>query len=836
MWRAWIILVVMCSAWDRPVAAQETPLPKELKPYFRPPVKYQNDLGNYRSPLLFQNGKRVSTKAEWRKRRQEILKTWHKHMGQWPKIIKSPKIQYLDKERRGNITQHHVRIEIAPGRMTDDAYLLVPDGKGPFPAVVVVYYDAKTGIGRGKVGLRDFAYQLAKRGFVTLSLGSAPETYYPNKKSPLQPLSFHAYVAVNCYQLLAGLPFVDALRIGIVGHSYGGKWALFAACLFEQFSCAAWSDPGIVFDEKRSNVNYWDRWYLGHEPGKVRPRGRPSKKNPRTGPYKTLVEKGHDLHELHALMAPRPFLVSGGAEDRPERWKALNHTIAVNKLLGFPNRVGMTNRKGHGPTEKSNEQIYKFFEHFLKPKTARIAKQSNVDGCDPTCFLSPAQGKRKAIPIGSRLELMVDDYLISRTTGSAKLHLHKPTPKEVVLTTSHPWEGNTCAYFTIFQDGDIYRMYYRGSHYDVKTKRAAHREVTCYAESKDGIHWKKPKLGLFEFNGSKDNNIVWDGIGTHNFTPFKDLNPKAPKNSRYKALGRGRPRGKRGLYAFQSADGIHWKLMYKEPVITQGAFDSQNLAFWDPHAKLYREYHRTFRGVRDIQTGTSHDFLKWTKPVFLKYPGAAREHLYTNAVRPYPRAPHILIGFPTRYQPKRGSQVEPIFMTSRDGVTFRQWKEPVIPVTAPKDRDGNRSNYMTWGLVQLPEKPKEYSVYATEAYYTGPDSRVRRFTYRVDGFVSLRASKKVGEMITKKISFGGKNLRLNFTTKKKGSIRVEIQDGKSGKPIPGYALKDCMPIKGDALEQIVSWRGGKNVQHLAGRSVRLRFVLRDADLYSFRFR
>jgi len=127
-----------------------------------------------------------------------------------------------------------------------------------------------------------------------------------------------------------------------------------------------WSDPGIVFDESRANINYWEPWYLGYEPGLQRQRGIPSSANPRTGAYKELVRKGHELHELHALMAPRAFLVSGGAEDQPKRRKALNHTLAVNKLLGYNNRVAMTNRKSHSPTPESNEQIYAFLEHFLK--------------------------------------------------------------------------------------------------------------------------------------------------------------------------------------------------------------------------------------------------------------------------------------------------------------------------------------------------------------------------------------------------------------------------------------------------------------------------------------
>src|SRR6187431_187873 len=110
--------------------------------------------------------------------------------------------------------------------------------------------------------------------------------------------------------------------------------------------------------------------------------------------------------------------------------------------------------------------------------------------------------------IGNRRELFVDDCLIDRMTGSARLEVQQPTPKEMVLTADKPWEGNTSAYYTILRDGETYRMYYRGANWDEKAKKATHREVTCYAESKDGIAWTKPELGLFEFNGSKANNIV----------------------------------------------------------------------------------------------------------------------------------------------------------------------------------------------------------------------------------------------------------------------------------------------------------------------------------------
>jgi hypothetical protein len=361
----WPLLAVAAVTADLAAADPGDSPAKRLAPFFHAPKEYVGDLGSYKSPLKFYDGRPVKSAADWPKRRQEILKYWNNAMGPWPALIEKPKIEYLDKERGDAYTRRHIRLEIAPGRTTDDAYLLTPDGEGPFPAVLVVFYDAKSGIGEGKGP--DFARQLARRGFVTLSLGSPPASFFPNKeKAQLQPLSYQAYIAANCYAALAGLPQVDPKRIGVVGHSYGGKWAMFASCLYEKFACAAWSDPGVVFDEKRANVNYWEPWYLGYEPGRERKPGIPDEMNPRTGAYKRLIDEGHDLHELHALMAPRPFLVSGGSEDRPERWKALNHAVAVNRLLGFDDRVAMTNRKDHRPTEESNEQIYLFFEAFLK--------------------------------------------------------------------------------------------------------------------------------------------------------------------------------------------------------------------------------------------------------------------------------------------------------------------------------------------------------------------------------------------------------------------------------------------------------------------------------------
>jgi len=434
--------------------------------------------------------------------------------------------------------------------------------------------------------------------------------------------------------------------------------------------------------------------------------------------------------------------------------------------------------------------------------------------------------------IGSRLELFVEISLIEKVFPPASLHQHEPTPQEVVLVTDAPWEGNTCAYFTIFRDDDIYRMYYRASHSVESPTQSRHPDFSCYAESKHGIHWRKPNLGLFECHGSTDNNIIWKGAATENFTPFKDANPDCAPDARYKAVG---GLGEGGIFAFKSPDGILWSLLTDKPVITNGSFDSQNLAFWDPVDKLYRDFHRKPRGGRrDVMTCTSKDFLTWSEPVFLEYPGAPQEHLYTNGVLPYFRAPHILLGFPTRYEPK-DSQVEPILMASRDRRTFQRWPKALIPITAPKDRDGNRSNYMTHGLVQLAGIDRELSVYATEANEEGPDSRVRRFTFRTDGFVSVRSGDKPGELLTKPVTFVGGRLEVNFVTHDAGKVRVELQDA-DGSAIEGYALASCTPLIGDEIGQAVSWKGGPAVGALAGKPVRLRFELKNAEVFSYRFR
>ena len=456
------------------------------------------------------------------------------------------------------------------------------------------------------------------------------------------------------------------------------------------------------------------------------------------------------------------------------------------------------------------------------------------------------------IALGSRLEPLVDRFLIHSLNGDARLQLHQPQRREVVLVHDAPWEGNLTAHHTLFRDGDRYRMYYGGRHYQPGQK--VRHVLVCYAESRDGIHWTRPNLGQFEYEGSRANNIVWmddPGADSEQRNPmavFKDSNPAAAPDARYKSIARGDD----GVYALKSPDGIHWSLLAQEPVIPKGdmGLDSQNLAFWDGLRGRYVCYlrsgrtHPTGQRVRDVKTAVSHDFLTWTEPVFLEYPGAPVEHLYTNQIRPYARAPHIYLGFPKRFVPERNQDREfsgvsdGVFMSSRDGVRFHRWGEAVVRPGLQPERWMTRNNMIGWGILSLPSsvagEPDELSIYVTESYYSGPASRLRRYTCRLDGFVSLRAPLAGGGMTTRPIRFRGSRLVLNYSTSAAGSLRVEIQD-EAGRPIPGYSLQDSREIFGDSVEQAVSWKRTGHLGSLSGRTVRLRFLLKDADLYALQF-
>lgn len=476
----------------------------------------------------------------------------------------------------------------------------------------------------------------------------------------------------------------------------------------------------------------------------------------------------------------------------------------------------------------------------------------------------PVNAADKPLDIGSRRELFVDHFLIEKLSG-AQLHLHTPRDEGIALKFDQPWEGPFSGYVTIVRDGGRLLAFYRGK--AVSDRDGSTNEVTCCAVSTNGVRWTRPDVGLFGVRGTKKNNVVLADASpvTHNFCPFLDTRPGVAPDERFKALGGTMEGG--GLVAWKSPDGLRWQRMAPEPVITKAMvpfkymFDSQNVPFWSPAERKYLCYFRVFeKNIRRIVRSESDDFLRWSPPVLMEYrhpsEPAPIEHLYTNQTHPYFRAPHLYVAVAARFMPGRrvltdeqakAIKVNPgyfkdtsdaIFMTTRPcegpghiGFYDRTFLEGFIRGGIGPQNWVSRTGYPALNVVQT--GPAEMSVYVNQNY-AQPTAHLRRYSLRLDGFASLRAGYHGGEMVTKPLVFAGRALSLNFATSAAGGVKVELQDA-DGQPLPGFSLADCQEQIGNELERVVNWKGGSDLSALAGKPVHLRFVLKDADVFAFRF-
>jgi hypothetical protein len=452
----------------------------------------------------------------------------------------------------------------------------------------------------------------------------------------------------------------------------------------------------------------------------------------------------------------------------------------------------------------------------------------------------------RPIPIGARLELMTDRHLIDRLEN-ARLHLNPPERKEIVLRMERAWERRgSGVHSCVFRDGGKIKMYYRGTA-DVSDDENETR-YCCYAESADGIRWERPELGIVEFRGSTRNNIVMAGRFARNFSPFIDTNPDCPPEQRYKAIAGNR---KDGLVGYVSGDGLHWRNIREEPLMTDGAFDSHNVAFWDNLRKRYVCYSRyfarptpdspVFAGIRRIQSCESDDFIHWGPQRPNIYgEGVPLEHFDANAVIPCPGAEHMYLSFPMRLMPERykidgfpkAGVSDIVFMSSRDGV---HWDREFLEAWVRPGRD--RRNWTARSLIVargiIDTTPDEFSFYICE-HYEWNDACIRRLAIPRHRFASVRAGYGEGGFVTKPVIFEGSRFVINYSTSAAGSVLVQLED-EDGNPIPGFGFGDCELIFGNELDHTVVWNGVGELSALAGKPVRIRFKLKDADIYAFRF-
>jgi hypothetical protein len=460
-----------------------------------------------------------------------------------------------------------------------------------------------------------------------------------------------------------------------------------------------------------------------------------------------------------------------------------------------------------------------------------------------------------------------DDSMIDARYTDATLSVNPLQRREPVMRFDKPWEGRSTCYFNIIRDGDLYRMYYLGWTY---TDNPITINV-CYAESRDGIRWERPSLGICEYNGSKDNNMIIMGIHD-NFTVMKDENPSCPPEMRYKALMMVHVEKARALQALVSADGLHFT---PHAIISDGYhYDTQNTLLWNPHTKKYycfiRDVHRApcdeksrcnEHDVRGIRVMESSDFAHWTEPAPLSFGGSEDYPLYTNCVFSYPYDTRYYVGFPTRYVERRAwsgnydrlcgkearldrMKLHPryglvvtdcVFMSSRDGYNWHRFDEAIL---TPGIENGDNwvygDGYPACGeLVVTPSayenEPDELSLYVYDKHWTATPTNLIRYTCRRDGFASFKAPYAPKTLKTKPFLFDGSVLSLNFRTSARGGIILRILDEYSH-PIEGYTTCELF---GDSVERIVDF--DKELSLLCGRKVIFEFTMSDAEIFSMKF-
>jgi hypothetical protein len=528
--------------------------------------------------------------------------------------------------------------------------------------------------------------------------------------------------------------------------------------------------------------------------------------------------------------------------------------------------------EGESTNSSATGQMRYHLVEFAAAKVAVPSRQEQRQDAGATAKLS-----RGVWNIGGSKQLFIDRRFIEQSE-SIRLTVNPPVKRPgAVLKSDKPWDAFRLIFFSIARDGNVYKMWYQafdGDQWGGGVSRM------CYAVSKDGLHWEKPNLGLVEYNGSKDTNIL---LKEPSKLGYVFIDPHGTPEQRYKMLsGIGTTRIR------TSPDGIHWTL--HPQIVWKPEWDTQKQAWWDPRIEKYviqtrvhvgkdnelafsfvspidsdppvvaPKLHRPIRAlgrlevdeimkpwptgqVRTVMTADEHD-----------PPGSDIYH--PGGVYQYPYAADAYFVFPLTYQHfARGETrthndgVNDVqFAASRDGIHWMRYdRRPFIPRGLPGDPDHGMTSatgyfvrqgnylyqyYTGWpwthgGFRLLSQTERQDRKYWGKQF-------VGVVVHRLDGFVSADAPQEGGHLVTPPLVFRGHCLTLNIDVSALGGTLVEIQD-EAGKPIPGYTLDDCDRILMNDVAFVVRWKGNADVTPLAGKPVRLKIAMRSAKLYAFQF-
>lgn len=477
--------------------------------------------------------------------------------------------------------------------------------------------------------------------------------------------------------------------------------------------------------------------------------------------------------------------------------------------------------------------------------------------------------------LGDKREVCWDKHIVDSMENASVL-MHKPVRKNVVLDCNEKWEELRAGYLSIHKIGDKYRLYYRTS-----GSRDKKKECFCVAESLDGKSFYRLPLEKYEYDGARKNNIFFmEDRFVDNFSIHIDTNPDCPPDEKYKALSLKIEKidGKYhlDLLYYKSADGFDFQYVCMLDV--PGIFDTHNVVIWDEKEKEYKMYIRDFHDYdgsrsnyyprddimepcyRDVRLTRSKDFVHWSAPEMIRYTdNDLHIQMYTNQIMKYPRA-DIYLGMPVRYVNRvkdkenfkylpdwyglRTKYIESgdrhgtvatdcVLMTSRDGSTFERFPEAFFAPGLEKTRNWQYGEgYFSHGIVETVcdenDELTEYSFYDSEGRW-GELSKIVRYTVRLDGFFSWHANYYGGTVMTKPLTFEGDSMEMNFATSSLGHVKITVCD-EEGNAIEGY---ESGKLFGNSLCRPIDFE--KPLSALSGKTVRIRFELKDADLYSFKF-
>lgn len=469
--------------------------------------------------------------------------------------------------------------------------------------------------------------------------------------------------------------------------------------------------------------------------------------------------------------------------------------------------------------------------------------------------MTPAPGQAtdtshsQPLHIGCIKQLMIDDLFLERSEH-VQLRLH-PAQKtgEHNIVRDRPWESATLNWFSFLEDEGVCRMWYEC--YDVEGWPTINDTSFCYCESRDGIHWTKPELGLFEYKDSKANNVLFRQIGpkgansrVHGTCVFIDS--RAPAESRYKAVSQGMfpaPPDYRiaGMY---SPDGLNWT-RYPKPICNVFA-DSQFSGFWDDSQNKYTIYGRVAERGRALGRAESDNFERFPNLSLVLAPDEndpPMSDLYNSAATRYPYSDGVYFMFPSLF--RHDTQTLDIRLAvSRDGMhwTYPDQKTPFIPLGKEEEFDSG-SLYMGQGMIR---REDELYLYYGGSRLNHADGDLRnltkpggsrtfsRVTVPLDRFVSAEANATMGYFVTPPLTFVGNTLLLNSDVHDGGDLRVAILN-VDGEPFENRGIEDCLPVSGRKHVKQVFWKTDGDVGAYAGQPIRLRIELSNANLYSLQF-